>query len=199
MFVLFFGDRSWPWFYKHTNLIFFISIKLKLTDKHIYLTYGEIIPESIRLLINDISPIDINDVFYDLGSGTGKVCLQILQETNVKKSCGIEYDKKRYDDSTKLINDTGKQLYFINNNFIDIDISDATIIFTDSIMFSNETLDIIEKKAYDCPNLKYLISMKQLKPKFLKLINSRLNIKVTWGTSQYYIYSKKKNINIYYI
>ena len=162
---------------------------LKKKD-HVYLTYGEILPESVSLLINDIQYIDSNDVFYDLGSGTGKVCLQFINETEVKKSCGIEFDKKRYDESLNLLSKTNKNLQFINTNFIDYDFSDATIIFTDSIMFSDETLSILENKAYHCPNLKYFISMKKLNNKKLKLIKERTDIKVTWGTSQYYIYSK---------
>jgi hypothetical protein len=174
---------------------FILKIKENL-ETWISLTYGEILPKSVRLLIHDINSIDKidkTDVFCDLGSGTGKVCLQFLEETNIEKSCGIELNRKRYNKSIKLkkkYSNSKKKLFYIHSNFINVNISDATIIFTNSIMFSNRILNIIEKKSFNCKKLKFLISMKPLNPKFLKLIKKRLNIPVTWGKSEYYIYSK---------
>ena len=50
--------------------------KLKEHNKNdVFSTYGEIIPSGVCKIINNIS-IDKNDVFFDLGSGCGKVVTQ---------------------------------------------------------------------------------------------------------------------------
>ena len=36
------------------------------------------------------------DVFYDLGSGAGNICLRVFMCTPVRKVVGIEFDAKRH-------------------------------------------------------------------------------------------------------
>ena len=69
-------------------------------------------------------------------------------------------------------------------------IDDATIIFTDSIMFSDSLLKQIENMAYSSPNLRYLISMKKL-PKSDKFeLLETASCEASWSTSQINIYKK---------
>src|SRR5207302_804459 len=61
----------------------------------VYLTYGEILYPSVDSLIDYLEDLSSDDVFYDLGSGIGKVPLQFFLKTPVKKACGIEASKTR--------------------------------------------------------------------------------------------------------
>jgi hypothetical protein len=59
------------------------------------LTYGEILPEAMETVIFRMLPLGPSDVFYDLGSGTGKICLQAALQTNAGRSVGIEISQSR--------------------------------------------------------------------------------------------------------
>lgn len=62
------------------------------------LTYGEVVPESIeKEVLPELGDLDEDDVFYDLGSGTGKIPFQVALQTNVGASKGIEYAQIRHD------------------------------------------------------------------------------------------------------
>src|SRR5437868_5484892 len=61
--------------------------KLSYYDKS--LTYGEVTPSAFYDIINQIFP-DKNDVFYDLGAGTGKAVILASLLFGFKKSAGVE-------------------------------------------------------------------------------------------------------------
>lgn len=142
------------------------------------------------MFLNDVQ-LNKNDVFYDLGSGVGNVCQHVFKTTNVRKCVGIEYDNDRFLESKKLEKTKGqRQMTFIQGNFMHQDWSDATVLFMDSIMFNDDTLQQIEHKALTtCPHLRYVISMKQLpSTTALQYVKTVKNIKVSWGSSQYNVY-----------
>ena len=60
------------------------------------LTYGEVVPVSIEeKVLPALGKLTSEDVFYDLGSGSGKIPLQVALQTNVGKSAGIEFARQR--------------------------------------------------------------------------------------------------------
>jgi hypothetical protein len=172
---------------------------------HVYLTYGTISKKGVRQLLKDI-PLSANDVFYDLGSGIGNVCMQVFQESRVKKCVGIEYDIERHnhaledareasdvsDVSDVSKRETGRDLQFRNENFMQSDISDATVLFTDSIMFSLKTLRQLETKVRaSCPNLRYFVSMRKLPKSTALSYNHMRYVPASWGKSHYYVYATR--------
>jgi len=93
-------------------------------------------------ILFDFSGLDRNDVFYDLGSGTGKVVIDAYKKRNVQKSIGIEYNKNYYEISKRIAKDelsediVGKKVDFLHGNYSDkngseyiFDVSDATIVY----------------------------------------------------------------------
>ena len=140
-----------------------------------------------------------NDVFYDLGSGNGNVCCQFLVTTPMKKAVGIELSNGRHDEAIRIKKEIttkypellqGKKLEYINKNFMDVDIGDATIVYTDDVLFEDKITRDIEKRAYECPNIKYFINMKQgYKPRYFSIFK-RLSIMATWGLSRISIFTK---------
>lgn len=167
----------------------YTGFKLKLTDNNdntVAHTYGEILPESVSEMIKNIN-IDNNDVFYDLGSGIGKVPTQFYLETPVKKSVGIEYNESR-NNIAKIISSEiknnfkskYKKLELINDNFFNVDTTDGTIFYLCSTCFNDSVMNQLFEKIISSPNLKAIISLKP----FPNIIHDKvIKLPMTWNKS----------------
>jgi hypothetical protein len=160
-------------------------------EEHVYPTYGIILDQGIDKFVNDVKPTG-SDVFYDLGSGNGNVCVRVYNTTPVKKCVGIECDQQRYKASVPLAQQTKhRKMIFVKGNFIHHNISDATIVFMDSIMFTDDTLMYIETNLLStCQNLRYVISMKKLPESTQLQYIKEVAIPTSWGQSQYHLYNR---------
>jgi hypothetical protein len=162
-----------------------------------FLTYGYIKNSCIDIMIKKLR-INKNDTFYDLGSGIGNVCFKISYSTNAI-SKGYELVESRHNvakdinNEFSLISNMENKVKLFNEDFTKLKngIDDATIIFTDSIVFPDNLLKLIENIAYLSPNLRYLISMQKLDdPLNFELIEN-VPCEASWSTSQINIYKKK--------
>lgn len=166
------------------------------------LTYGEILPKSLNTIIQGLD-IDKHDVFYDLGSGTGKVALQFCLTTPIQKSYGIEALEVRHTIAEKAYINLkqqlpelfiGKHLESIHDNFLTYNLENPTVIFTDSLCFTDDTIKNLTKILNNIRTIKYVISLKQMKLKNLKL-KKELTLQFSWSmgnTTKVYIYEKSK-------
>ena len=102
--------------------------------------YGEITEKGFSKLI-DIFHDNFNNsqgVFYDLGSGYGDLCIQVVKSSKISKSVGIELHKQRYKVASEKLKDLNlSNISFINSDFRKLDVSDATIILS-----SNEAMPV---------------------------------------------------------
>lgn len=111
-------------------------------------TYGEITPEGVSDLVVEFG-LKPGDVFYDLGSGVGKVAVQVYLESPVKKSVGVELSKTRHDCGAPVVRklkqegllQRGRQLSLICADILARDYKDATHIYTASLCFSDEFME----------------------------------------------------------
>lgn len=120
-------------------------------------TYGELTYHGVEMLIKKFKTRfeDPEGVFYDLGSGHGRVVNHVaLRCENLKKSCGVELCSKRYASATKLsgqLEYPGVQPEFLNKNFFDHDYSDATIAYIDNTVYPYTILPkIFDMLPADC-------------------------------------------------
>ena len=125
--------------------------------------YGEITDVGTDVLIKFFPKYFNNPdgVFYDLGSGKGKLSMYIASNTPLKKVCGIELHTERCNESKEKSKDLKlNQLSFIESNFLDVDLSDATIVY-----FANEGIPkIICHKIWDkLPKGCFLICGRRIK------------------------------------
>lgn len=165
-------------------------------EKQIFLTYGEILYPSVNTLIEHMD-ITEDDVFYDFGSGIGKVALQYFLKTPIKKAGGIEFSEKRNEVAIKVYEQVKEEFpeLFLNNrqltarqgNFLELDISDATIIYSCSTCFSEELLASMGELFNRCPKLRYIASLKPI-PSNIPL-DSTIEIDCTWDKTKCYFYS----------
>lgn len=119
--------------------------------KELKTTYGEIKKKGVDTFYNFISQrVDINEksVFYDIGSGHGKIVLHMSLISNFGKFVGVEIDKVRYMYSEYIksqINDSDK-VTMINDDVRNIDISDATVVFMNDLLFDDSDIEFIISK-----------------------------------------------------
>jgi precorrin-6B methylase 2 len=154
------------------------------THKHVDTTYGEIMEEGVSLILSKLNLTD-QDVFLDLGSGTGRVVLQVFLEKNIK-SVGIEFIEKRYkmaQDSLRQLNEkiNASKVHFIKGDFFAENWSNATCVFMCNTCFTEEVMDNIMARLGSCKKLRYVIMLKQLdtKPDWLDVLES-FQVPVTW-------------------
>jgi hypothetical protein len=168
-------------------------------EKKVFLTYGEILYPSVDKFLNYIGDVSEEDVFYDLGSGIGKVALQTFLRTPIKKACGIEFSETRNRHAEQVYKQVhtefpeltaGRDLKCLTGNFLEIDISDATIIYTCSTCFNEELLSDIGQVIDRCPNIRYVVSLKQIPSKLS--LDRNLEIECTWDKTKCYVYGPKK-------
>jgi hypothetical protein len=105
---------------------FILSRQARSQHDAIEFTYGEINFVSFIALLSLTKP-NINTVFYDLGSGTGKAVLATAMVFKVHKSCGIELfaelhhaalDQKHRLQASVDYQERAKKINFIHANFL---------------------------------------------------------------------------------
>ena len=144
-------------------------------------TYGEIKEEGVKKLIEFFNEyFDNSDgVFYDLGSGKGKLCKKIAETTNFSKIVGYELHKQRHLEALELLKESKlTNINFINKDFTTQDLSDATVILCSNEAMPREiTAKILAKAPKGCliilgrkPNLKWMQENSEVKFKYLPRI-----------------------------
>ena len=146
--------------------------------------YGEITEKGVNMMVKYLQPyFNNNTVFYDLGSGLGKMVLHIGIQYGVKKSVGIEYSKERHQGALFLKENYAKEYHnisFYNTTIQNYDISDATAIYMDNTIYPDELcLEIYNKIKKGC----LIIYKKNFKKNFPQYKDQ---IKVEKGTERTY-------------
>lgn len=163
-------------------------------------TYGEILPQSLAQLIQNLD-LTKNDVLFDLGSGAGKVCIQVAL-TSPAKAVGIELSATRHALAQKMkekliaehiLTDANK-LEFIEGNITQFNLCSGTVFFMCSTCFSDELMKILTEKLEKIPHLIKIVSLRTLPVNAasnIKLIDT-LSLPMSWSDgSSVYIYEKR--------
>jgi SAM-dependent methyltransferase len=158
--------------------------------------YGEITSEGTLMLIKELN-INKDDVFYDLGCGVGKLVLQIFLDAGVKKSVGIElaptrvaYAKKVKE---KLKNegnlDAGRIIEFHQQDLLDADVHDATVIYIASTCFSDDFMTkVVNKLSKLKPGLR-LVTLTRLPILGKFRLAKTVTLPMSWSsTTTAYVY-----------
>ena len=110
-------------------------------------TYGELMPSATARLVEALK-LDADDSFYDLGSGVGKVVLQVAMTVPVQRSIGIELVGTRHRIAQRMLaqlEPTGllraSECRFRRSDFMRARLTGATVIYTCSTAFSEEFME----------------------------------------------------------
>lgn len=162
-------------------------------------TYGEITYDGCKRLFK-IFNLKKQDVFYDLGCGTGKCVVQVYLETPVKKVVGVEYAKSRYDDAMtvraqlqkKGLIKKKRKLIFINGDIQQENFDDATAIFFNSLCFTDEFMGKIVDKFSHLKSGTRIATTKEFPERDYLVFDGPKTIKMSWDSqSTVYFYTIK--------
>lgn len=105
-------------------------------------TYGEITPTSVDRMLTYLQMTD-RDVFYDLGSGVGKVINQVAISVPIRRCVGVELSETRVRLARSALRRLRREVpvrarrcSFRCEDLLDTALDDATVIYTCSTAFS---------------------------------------------------------------
>ena len=137
--------------------------------------YGEVSINGVYKLNNELEEVCGN--FYDIGSGNGKLLLQMSLISNFDKYVGIEISKIRHLYALEINKSLSLDVIFINDDVLNVDLSDAGFVFINDIMFDNKlTKSIVDKIPVGC----YFTSVYDNSHKFVKTIY----LSVSWMSQE---------------
>jgi len=168
-------------------------------------TYGEIVPSSFAEIMSIVKPRS-NEIFYDLGCGSGKVVFlaALLYDDLIIRGVEVlpplhelclELKQKLKGIISKSRNFKGRPLpiEFINEDLITMDYSDGDIVFLNATCYEDDTWG---KKI--CKNLdklkvgaRVIMTTKTTESKKFELIHANTHL-MSWGMNSVNIYRKIK-------
>ena len=168
--------------------------------------YGEIDFLSFYTILERTFP-STKDVFYDLGSGSGKAVLSAILFFNVNKSIGIELLPPLYEQSNTQLEKAIKQfqkhddekeylpqmehVQFFNDSFSHYDFGDADIIYVAATCLSDPTWnELISKMAGLKPGSRIIVTTRMIHHEQFESIYQGVEL-MSWGLCPVRIYKIK--------
>ncbi|WP_157737801.1 methyltransferase [Legionella waltersii] len=160
--------------------------------------YGEIEFLPFISLLSLVKP-NTDTVFYDLGSGTGKAVIACAMVFPIKRAVGIELfpllHEASWDRTAKLEVIDGYQciqdkISFIQGNFLDINISDATLVFINASTLIGNSWNSLIKRLESTSSINTVITTtKPLKSGVFTMVNATC-VEMSWGVVNAYIHHR---------
>lgn len=186
-----------------TSIHYSIDETLAAMHQHVSLTYGEILCRGFQALTKQVpSPLHENDVFVDCGSGLGKLLLQAALLTPARQIIGIEIEPhfaaisrgaiaRLQMDCAPILD--GKSVSLIQGSFFDNQITNATVMFSCSLCFSEAMTYALGCWMSKHPNLRAVWSLKPLSSLLGQFhFVCTVEVECTWDTAIVYIYERRK-------
>lgn len=164
--------------------------------------YGEIVYHSFAEMLSVARP-QPNEIFYDLGCGSGKAVFTAAVVYDYLQVRGVEYLKPLYELCLKLLDKYkdiikeypdlkrhGNNIEFINADIREYDFSDADIIFINATCFNRFTWPkVVAKFEQLKKGARVIITTKTFESDHFELIHARSYL-MSWGSNSIYIYKK---------
>lgn len=149
--------------------------------------YGEITFASLDKLLTYLK-VGEDDVFFDLGSGIGKVVLQVGMTRPVKKVVGVELSASRFKESILALNEAAKQKWvskrhcqFVHQNILDANLSKATVIYTCSTAFPGTFMKKLARKLAAVERPLKIVSMQEMPDNCGLTFADKLQLDMSWA------------------
>lgn len=156
--------------------------------RHKGLVYGELTPSGVQQMLKYLKLTE-SDVFYDFGSGVGKVVLQVAATVPVKKCVGIEIVRSRYEASQKVLKEAkaqgvllAGQTTFRHENLFDSDAKGATVVYVASTCFNDRMMQSLALKISSSSRPVTLITLQNFfrKHRGLDFVDT-IDLQATWS------------------
>jgi SAM-dependent methyltransferase len=165
-------------------------------------TYGEITYAGAQELLDDLK-LTKKDIFYDLGSGVGKLVTQVALNTPVAKAVGVELSPTRFNHAMDVKKEIEKRrllkntkLSFLNENILTVPVSDATVVFMCSTCFSDELMRSLTDKLSKLKKGARILTLRKMpEPHPFTLIKT-YQLPMTWAhNTAVYLYQLTNSID----
>lgn len=166
------------------------------------MTYGEVTPEVMELLMTAANA-KAGENFYDLGAGTGKGVLYSSLMSDLGRCVGIELLPELHE-ASKLAHSRynehllpklpaskqAQKVEMLCGDMLEIDFSDADIIFTHCTCFSAPLMDAITEKFNKLKKGARVITVSKglTSPHYVATVTH--TVQMAWGTATAYLYEK---------
>jgi precorrin-6B methylase 2 len=166
-------------------------------------TYGEVVPTPFHGLLSQLSPQE-DEVFIDLGSGTGKATLLAAMLFPFRRVIGVELlpglaaaaNKVlgRYDAEIRpglAAEHQRQRIEFIEGNLLEVDLSEVDWVFTHATCFEPPLMAELARKLEELKaGAKAIIVGHQLKSEAFSLVTMKV-LRLSWGTALTSIYQRQ--------
>jgi hypothetical protein len=151
--------------------------------------YGEPAPATTQQLL-DLLAVDDTDALYDLGCGRGYVLMQALLTSPLRKAVGVELAASRVNAGKAAramlleqgLLPKGKTLELYEEDMVQTNLDQATLVFMDSVFFSDQLLLAVAKNMARARNLrKVVMIMKGLPPNPWFELERTERMKMSWS------------------
>lgn len=143
-------------------------------QQHVFAQIGVVTPSGVLKMIHDFA-IGADDVFCDLGSGVGNICMQIIADSPCKRVSGVEiipsrnrYAERAFAEGRRLfpelfgaahaaflLGDVATCDGFLNKEKV-------TVLFTHSHMFDDDLMLKVADVVRKTPSLRVVITSRAL-------------------------------------
>tara|TARA_Y100000991_G_C21929498_1_gene330183 strand:+ start:112 stop:705 length:594 start_codon:yes stop_codon:yes gene_type:complete len=151
--------------------------------------YGELCLSEIDKICKEIN-LNQHDIFYDLGSGSGKIVCYFALAKNIP-SIGIEIIDKRHN-VANLIQSRINNPYvnFLKGDIFDYNFNNGTIFYAYNLTWGHEiNQKVINKIKNEAKNCKYIILSTHENHPNIKLFKEIPNVKFSSHKNSMYIYT----------
>jgi len=172
--------------------------RAKLPYFYIGYTYGEVTYEGFSKMVEITKP-KRNEVFYDLGSGTGKAVF-IASQCDFSQLVGIEIIKELHESAQNVLNtyknspnnkyNMDERIRFINSDFTKTDISDADVLFLNATCMYYELFPVFLAKLEQCKKGTRIITNSVSIRSTSYKIQSVGYFPFTWGNEEVFIHER---------
>ncbi len=162
-------------------------------------TYGEIIFDEFQALLKDLHPQD-GEVFYDLGSGTGKAVIAAALLFPFKKVVGVELLDELCFASVHVLERLKAEgashsfelpeIQFYQKDFLKFDFSDADVVFAHATCFHDGQLRLLQPQLEKLKKgSRLLVVSKPIGSPIYKLVGTSER-PFSWGKATLHSYLK---------
>ncbi|CAI5713714.1 unnamed protein product [Hyaloperonospora brassicae] len=139
------------------------------------MTYGEVSIKSVANTVLPLLNLDEDDVFFDLGCGTGKILVQAALQTPCRRATGIELMQNRVLEGQKALKRLesrniailrGKQVEIFRGDIFvppeEARLMDATVVFINNVMFGPALMLKVMELLKDMAKLRCVITLRKI-------------------------------------
>ncbi|KAK3261503.1 hypothetical protein CYMTET_29586 [Cymbomonas tetramitiformis] len=157
--------------------------------------YGEITVTGMFAMASALQ-LDQESIFYDLGSGLGKLVLFAALTCNVRRAVGHEISERRHVSAVAALAHIDSEHHpgisetvcFKQADFTQEDYTDATHVYLASLLYTDDTLVKVCDKLCASPGLKAVLSIRELplgNPLLRKLpTQKQVSVRCSWDVER---------------